>query len=73
MIEDFSTYEEFPASRLTITSTKATVVDLTRDETVYLVDDKGVNHFSEANLRGRERILLLTILEFLQIYLFSFH
>lgn len=45
--EDFTTYTEVdPNNRITVTPTKATVVEFPRNETAYLLDDKGVAHFN---------------------------
>ncbi|GAJ05532.1 unnamed protein product, partial [marine sediment metagenome] len=45
--EDLSTYIEhdIPANRLGVTPSTATMTDLDMDETVWLEDDKGVDHF----------------------------
>lgn len=45
--EDFSTYTEVdPESKITVTSSRITFVDLTRDASAYVYADKGASHFN---------------------------
>lgn len=49
--EDFTTYTEVdPNGRLTVTASKADVVNAERDEDVYLYKDKGADHFDALDI-----------------------
>ncbi|MCH7662563.1 MAG: hypothetical protein IH859_01670 [Chloroflexi bacterium] len=50
-IEDFTTYTEVDtSSRLTVTASKITGVNVDRDITAYVYDDKGVDNFNGLNI-----------------------